>query len=844
VQGGTRNSTTWIGNFTDGARPPKFKIDEFRAWNRAITEEEAFAEYERTANGMSASLIAYWNMDGITNVSGTPIVRDKTLLGHTLTLGTAVTVTNDAVEGNAFAFTADPASWGRADFYLPLSDFTFTTWLKQEPLSSSPSPRIVDGKGGYVHVSSGRYNYGLTVKDPRAAAAFSFSSAYEPWCVDQGLWTHLAIVRKVRRTGEGSYVADITMYVNGERKSGRTDIAISNPFLETGGNNHYYFFSNGSSRPFEGLGDEVRCYAGALSAERIAKIYAGAPAVSAGKDFTVAAASAVLHGSIGTDAGDGMRNGYSGESVEWSLVSAPEGGEGAVFMSPDSPVTEVTFPAVGEYVFRFSVTSEGFVRSSDVTVVRSTSASGSAPAVTASAQATVVLPLKGWLKAVASDAERVWWSKASGPGGVWFDVDGDGNGYAFFSAAGTYTLSCHAENEAGETVSQVSVTVQSGETVDIPSDNLELHYAFNTNKVWLESVKGHSFQSQIIQAAGSVVDLVPGIKGQGFRVRVPSGSLYLASGSTWEKRNTANSNIITNPPYLTFSAWMKYEPDTDVNNSELPFIFIRHQSACLRMGRPVGSSSSGYHDGGDGMMLSQQGASGQHVGLLCDFNGIPSVTGRWTHVCAVLPRTSGSKDEFALYIDGVKRTLTAHSSFATFPRPARDQMNNWELGGYGSAAFIPSNYGMFAFATNSVGGGFKSTTFPGTLDEVRFYSARLTDAQIRALANEMDASRNFAPAIDTPVPLRAKRRADIPLSLGAYDDGKPAGGALACSWRVLSGDKATVSFADDTSSSTTVRFNAAGNYKLQLVATDGERTSYSDPVDVEVLPIGIAISFR
>ncbi|MBQ6102563.1 MAG: hypothetical protein IJL06_02725 [Kiritimatiellae bacterium] len=58
------------------------------------------------------------------------------------------------------------------------------------------------------------------------------------------------------------------------------------------------------------------------------------------------------------------------------------------------------------------------------------------------------------------------------------------------------------------------------------------------------------------------------------------------------------------------------------------------------------------------------------------------------------------------------------------------------------------------------------------------------------------------------------------------------------------GDEAAVSFEDDMSSSTTVRFKAIGNYKLQLVATDGERTSYSDPVDVEVQPIGIVINFR
>ena len=838
LQGTSRTSTTWLGNFTTGVRPPMFRMDEFRAWDRVLTEEEAIAEYMRTAEHAPPSLVAYWDMDEIQTEGGTPYARDKSGLGHTLTLGTAVTVTNEAVEGQAFAFVNDANSWGRATFNVSLSATTFALWIKPAADSSATSPRIFDGfYGGYVHASSARTAYDLTVKEP-TGTAFTFSGANEPWCLDKGQWTHLTLVRRPVRQGNGTYAVDIEMYVNGVKRAERTGIAVTSPFFDT--TRSLYFFSNGSSRPIDALGDELRVYKGAMTAAQVAKLYAGAPTVSAGTDFTVAADTATLHGYVGTDAADVFRSGYSGK-VAWSLVSCPEGGEGAAFVRPANAETEVTLPVVGTYVFRLSVTSEGFVRSDDVTVTRTASATGPLPTVTASAQASVTLPLKGWLKAESSGADSIWWSKVSGPGGVWFDVDAEGNGYVFFSDAGSYTLSLHGANAVGTVSSEVSVTVSSDGTAELPKDNLQLHYSFNTNEVWVESIRSFDFSSQLTTWGGTRAALVPGAKVLGVRV-LPSNE-SLRYDQTWETRNTSNGNLITWPDFLTFSAWIKYEPDTDTNGSELPFIFLNHQSACLRMGRATGKNATGIVDGGDGMTICQQGQSGVHVGMLCDFDGIPSITGRWTHVCAIFPRTGGEQSNFELWIDGVKRNLTAQPSFAgNFPRPARDQRNPWEIGG--RYALITSNYGLFAHATNRVDGGYKSATFPGAIDEVRFYSTRLTAAQIRALANEMDASRNFAPAIDTPVSLRMKRRSDTPLSLGVYDDGKPANGTLASSWKVISGDKAAVSFADEVASSTTVRFNAAGNYKLQLVATDGERTSYSDPVDVEVLPVGTVISFR
>ena len=813
-----------------------FKMDEFRVWNRVISDEEVFAEYERTAADSPGTLLAYWDMDGI----AAGAVADKSATGrHPLTLGSAVTVTNDAVEGNALSFINSSSSWGRTDFTEPLSDMTFSLWINPAVVSSATGPRILDGLGGgYAHAQPAADNFSLTVKDPCATSAFTFDGGNEPWCPVKGTWTHLVLVRKTRRQSDGTFTMDVIMYVNGVKSGERKNMAISRPFLDV--SKKLYFFSNGSSRPIDALGDEVRVYSGVLSAERIAAIYSGVPTVSAGTDFSTTGDMAVLHGSVGSDTGDSFRSGHYGD-VAWSLVSAPAGGEVAVFTRGANPETEVTLPVEGEYVFRLSVANEGFARHDDITVTRVSSPSGSAPTVMAYAQSTITLPLKGWLKASSADAESVWWSKVSGPGGVWFDVDGAGNGNVSFSAAGTYVLSCNAANAAGITSDEMSVTVESGDVVDVPSDNLQLHFAFNTNKVWKESVRGTDFSAKLTQLGGTAAELVSGLKAFGFRVMPSQASLKVSS--TWETKDSGNK--ITTPDYLTFSAWMKYDPDSDENGSELPFVMINYNSCCLRMGRAVGNSSTGIVCGGEGMTLCQQNGGGASMsGLTCDFAGLPSITGRWTHVCAILPRVSGAKDDFEIWIDGIKRTLTAVSGYGTFPRPGRDTGSGWDVGGYGSV--ITANYNLFANATNRVDGGYRSSTFPGVLDEVRFYSAKLSASQIRALAKERDAGRNLAPAVDDPValPLRAMVREDLPLSLGVYDDGLPAGGTLSCEWKVVSGSTGDVSFADATSATTTVRFDKAGSYALQLVATDGERTTYSRRVPVEVQAWGMLLIYR
>jgi len=68
------------------------------------------------------------------------------------------------------------------------------------------------------------------------------------------------------------------------------------------------------------------------------------------------------------------------------------------------------------------------------------------------------------------------------------------------------------------------------------------------------------------------------------------------------------------------------------------------------------------------------------------------------------------------------------------------------------------------------------------------------------------------------------------------DDGRPAGRRLAVRWEVLEGPGA-VRFQDATQAATTAEFAAPGDYRLRLVADDGELW-LSDRVAVHVLPVG------
>ena len=196
-----------------------------------------------------------------------------------------------------------------------------------------------------------------------------------------------------------------------------------------------------------------------------------------------------------------------------------------------------------------------------------------------------------------------------------------------------------------------------------------------------------------------------------------------------------------------------------------------------------------------------------------------------------------------MWYDGVKQT----ASTANGNTRGRTNTSKIMIGGMN---YMSSTAGTGDYNSNwSVDGttaNFYSRTFPGIVDEVRIWQRKLTAGEIRYLAANPVIAPNRAPAIDpfekdTVVSATKKAKA---VATAAFDDGEPAGGELTYKWSVLSGDAAAASFGDVTARETTFTATAVGTYVLQLTVSDGERTSYSAPLTVEVVAAGTVIAIR
>ena len=213
---------------------------------------------------------------------------------------------------------------------------------------------------------------------------------------------------------------------------------------------------------------------------------------------------------------------------------------------------------------------------------------------------------------------------------------------------------------------------------------------------------------------------------------------------------------------------------------------------------------------------------------------------RWTHVYALYDRADGEAANFALYLDGERQTPAKSSGF---PYKARIPNSPIEICGIQPGRQIGPQMGNVKKGNN---GDYYSATFPGTIDDIRIYNRPLTEAEIRTLASRPNLSENLPPvfSMDMPLSLSLVARKTTTLPLAAFDDGLPASGVLTCEWQVISGDADNVVLEDSAQPASPVMFKKAGNYVLRLMATDGERTSYSPSVSVNVLPMSTKMMLR
>ncbi len=216
--------------------------------------------------------------------------------------------------------------------------------------------------------------------------------------------------------------------------------------------------------------------------------------------------------------------------------------------------------------------------------------------------------------------------------------------------------------------------------------------------------------------------------------------------------------------------------------------------------------------------------------------------GRWVHVYAVFDRWETSWDIAGqlseVWIDGVK--LTPESGLLL--GSAASQSGIYVGGMPYVEAYINTPMGYYT-DDGTPEGKVLPRTFPGVIDEFRMYNRRLSEAEIKTLAQNPRVL-NRAPQADVPEAVRAERRTPHPVTASYHDDGNPADGTVTCSWRVIEGGASRLVIEGGDAPTCRVTGKKSGRYKLQLAVSDGERTTFCEPVVVEIPATGMSVLVR
>lgn len=377
-------------NWNPYGRPLKGRMCDFRVYDQVLSGAQI---NELVADGMAKRepcLISRWPFDVVNDEGGTKTTPEVTGRGTKMTLGSGMSLTDDAIDGKALRFySATAAGIGASSSVpLPLYGYTWTCWVRRSSrsvelnaVSANPYPRfIVMGNGTYVQFPGSTAPAGRTVAVNASRQSTSTVTTSSDYGVAQAdTWCHLAFVCRADSMVEGSRTGIVDVYADGEpvaTYAKHNSFVYSDVFIAA---NDTLILGNtgiGNNRYFCGDMDDLRLYDGALSAAQVRSVYRGLATVSAGADATVKGTKAWLCGSVGANAG-GLRTGFAG-SYAWTLVSAPAGGEGATIETPQGTISRVSLPVEGAYTFRLTISNLGEEKHDDVVITRN-DAAGTVP---------------------------------------------------------------------------------------------------------------------------------------------------------------------------------------------------------------------------------------------------------------------------------------------------------------------------------------------------------------------------------------------------------------------------------------------------------------------------------
>jgi len=839
--------TAVIGNTDSWTRSPvKGVFDDIRVWTNSLSAAEARAVYAETRE---CRLVGHWPLDRIDEANGVRTTPDVSGNGSHMTLGTRVSVTNGVSGAGALFFDgvdesggADNDSYGFATNSISApyqGDTTIAMWVKRDKAQNTPhSARLFMMNSGQGWTTFGSDSPTETFIGDYLVrgnnGSFSFNNAggrAEEWCHIVFVYHFDAMTNAV---GEFEIQGQTLLYRNGEF------LAASSPTNQSAADARNLLSQPGATfrlanyptniRPFRGTIDDVYWYAGRLTDDEIRALYRGPAKVSAGEDFAVAAPSATLSAEFLATSANPAASGYAGAPA-WTLVSAPPGGEGAVIENPNCVVTSVTLPVVGEYTFAVSNEVFGVACVDEVRVTRLASSATAAPTVTAAVGSTT--GLCAVVEATASAGARVRWAKRSGPGAVWFGRANSAKTVATFGAAGAYVLECVAETDGGAASATVSVTVSGPSIADTLDGGLGVYWPFKLEEYgsYVDVKRGVTLASNIGFDSGNGLRAVPGAaSGYGVNVGLrPGGQLYQSSTAKYYSFDETlgggefSTSGTPNEPYNTISCWL-YHDGSDTNTVWMGTVCVANYTCAIHYLCDNGAANdfSIVQNNSKDSPLRFKGPSGLNY------------TNRWIHLVAQMDnhRTGGSE----VWVNGMKLTETTGATLGL----GRTTQNAFLFGG-GTAYPYPPNDPNASIANVAC------KKFPGAIDELRMYRRKLSEAEIRYLyEHPVPSAENEAPSVTVPLSTVKLYRnlAGKQLAAGAFDDGIPAGSALSCTWSVVSGDASGLMLEAGEGASLVVTGLKNGDYKLQLVATDGERTTYSAFVPISVLSAGMRISIR
>ncbi len=369
------------------------------------------------------------------------------------------------------------------------------------------------------------------------------------------------------------------------------------------------------------------------------------------------------------------------------------------------------------------------------------------------------------------------WSALAGPGAVAFANLHAPATTASFSAAGIYNLAFTADN-GGTATAQIAVVVGPNRAI---TNGLAAWWKMDeTSGALAADASGNGRNAT---ATGAYfTNFTSGFPARALHFNGTSGAASFSSPAVTQ---------------LTLTAWARA---ANRGNSAFPRIF----------------DTPGYRLF---FRFDNQGSNGFDFATYSSgngdwFSGANSIaTGAWYHVAASydLSIFSGVPSEYA------NGSLLTPNVITT---PSGSQPSSAGTGYLGNTSAL-------------------NRAWSGDLSDVRIYSRILSPAEIRVLAGEPNV--NYAPTVSAGSSQIVTWPSAVDLAGAVNDDGRPASpGVVTLQWSKASGPGA-VAFANASALTTTANFSAAGTYRLQLTASDGQAATVSD-VTVTALPPTLSIA--